>query len=996
MTRLFGFVLLVITAGLTACNGVPGYEPEIPSERPFGDVSGYVVDEAIAGASIAVYAFDGGKQGELLASAVTTDAEGAYTLRLQSPDRPVLIESRGGAYTDLASGTRIDIDSDQVLRAIALYRSGEPLTLMVTPLTHIATGLAEYKAAHGATASEAVTAANADISKLFQVDIVNTRPFSINNDAATDNAGYFYGFYLAAVSSWTDWAVRRSGANPGAAFSAMELTQIIYNDIHADGLLDGIGLNSVNGQPMPLSFAGQPLGPSVYRLDLAQHMITMAAGGKNATGVTVTQLLPRAQALLGNDGELVPESTANGNGGPTLISLLAENVYYNGVLDFRVMLSESIVLKQVRFEVDGMVIGDAVDPNQPSIQINTAQFGDGDRKIKATATDMLGNSFARTFSLKFDNILPQTNFTSAKVTNQSPFTLKGQYIENGAGLRQISIGDKPVSFNAVAKTWQAEVTLQPGQNNFEVTLIDIVGNKTIAKTVISLDQTAPEFIAVAHGPARFSDGNGGSTPGTLADSNDKVFLETDKTDLNGSLIARDQLEGKKIPYFAFRVSDPTTNGVGSVANKIAVSLRIEKNGDEKAGGIALAAVNGEYLLPLATEKLYAEWLNSTPNDVIGLWVKAVDEVGNASTEKLFIFKPDFVVPVSALSVVVVTDVGGDKSAVPPKYFTSTPFDNRGSLHDWSFEAVDYTLRNNSGKSIFIGFTDVDKHSVSRAVEQMVRVHEVRKKTATEWQAAMADLVSLTEDGCPRIGEIKPVISLYNYTTGSWQQKSPPAIEYDIPYAVRQDALPDAPPANSWTPLPDDGEYYLMPNGATVDYSPSDPTQANQPQLHPAQAAMVSNWIGVDLQGNPVSCANTSIVEQRQIFAFESTVGPENQSSAFTDQASFSSEKFLVLDKNDANSFIVPFNGWYRVPAAHEVVVQRWVRTPVMAMDNDTDVGSPDFNSYIAHRYDKSIMWTIQRPLNIQMIHDAGEDNISSMTEQNNVVGSGTKSYQISR
>lgn len=977
--------LVSAVAVLAACNGVT--EPELPAERPYSSVSGYVVDDPVSGATISVYAFDEGRQGELLATSSMTAADGAYSLQLQSKDRPVLIEARGGAFTDLVNGAHIDVDSDQVLRAVAMYRSGEPLSLMVTPLTHIAAGLAEYKAAHGAAASDAVAQANSDISKLFQVDITNTHPFSINDTSAKDRDGQFYGFYLAAMSSWADWATKRGNAAPGAVFSTMELAQIIYNDIQADGKLDGVGANA-NGQSMALAFAGQPLNSSVYRLDLAQHMVTLAASDKNATGIVMSDLLPRAKALLEDGGGLVPSEAPTLDGKVTLTSLVRENWYYNGELNFNVMPSEAIVLKEVQFYVDGELIGNAVDPSHASIKIATTGYVDGDHKVRAVATDMLGNEIEKTFLLKFDNNGPNLNPNPVAVTNLNLITLAGGYIENGAALSSIKIGNQLATLDIAKKTWSVDkVPLIKGKNSIITVVTDVIGNQVTSKIDVLVDQEAPEILATAqgHGEARFLDGNGVVTSRLLTDANaESVYFEPDKVGLRGTTIARSNLKANLIPYFAFKVNDPTFFGVGSVPDKISVSLQIEKGGAVMSPWTPLTMVNGEYLLPLATEKLYATWLKLTPNDEIYLRVKAVDGAGNPSKEKLFTFKPNFVVPVNALRTIQVVDeiwsqfdsVGGD-------------FGRRGELHGQSFVAVKYYLENSSGRDFYIS-PDSGLATVRRDFSEIIREHKVKRKTEELWRAGFYDLSAYQ---CPPEPPAVVNISvIYNYSGVAWQLETlPGAILEEI--QVMQDTLPP-PDLGVWA-VPADTDVFVtdLPDGSHVelDYSISPPDLNGDV----TSAAWVKAWQFPN--ADPVQdCTGMSLFQKKTEITYSELTGPVNKvvSGPVSETTQFASDSYKVLDNGNE---ITPLNGWYKIPANHSVTVERTVHAPVVSVaPSDAALDAIGGGYGTSSLFDQSLTWNISQPITVQVIHDAGDININSMTVRNNVVGSGAKTYQISR
>jgi len=138
--------LLMLAMLLLAC--APDDIGTLPPERPFGTISGQAVAGPIANAQVTVYGFGNGTQGTRLGSAQTDD-NGAYSIDIQAPSQIVLVEIRGGSYVEEASGTPVALADEQVLRAIGRYRSGQPLTLMVTPLTHMAVALAEYNIGNG-------------------------------------------------------------------------------------------------------------------------------------------------------------------------------------------------------------------------------------------------------------------------------------------------------------------------------------------------------------------------------------------------------------------------------------------------------------------------------------------------------------------------------------------------------------------------------------------------------------------------------------------------------------------------------------------------------------------------------------------------------------------------------------------------------------------------------------------------------------------------------
>src|SRR3569833_2957661 len=128
----------------------------------------------------------------------------------------------------------------------------------------------------------------------------------------------------------------------------------------------------------------------------------------------------------------------------------------------------------------------------------------------------------------------------------------------------------------------------------------------------------------------------------LADRNDgaPVVIATDHADLAGVAVTRVALGSNNIPYFAFAANDPLSNGVGTAPEELRVRMQYEKNGQVVTPWRVLTPVDGQYLLPLATELLGNTWLRSAPGDTQALRVDVTDTAGNR-TSTLFTFKVQF-------------------------------------------------------------------------------------------------------------------------------------------------------------------------------------------------------------------------------------------------------------------------------------------------------------------------------------------------------------------
>ena len=211
-------------------------------------------------------------------------------------------------------------------------------------------------------------------------------------------------------------------------------------------------------------------------------------------------------------------------------------------------------------------------------------------------------------------------------------------------------------------------------------------------------------------------------------------------------------------------------------------------------------------------------------------------------------------------------------------------------------------------------------------------------------------------------------------------------------------LSTAPSPSTWTQLVDfDGTYapgLANPSPGVVlsfeyDYI------LNQPSF--SKPAAVRNWKFTDGTGYEKDCPDVNFLQQRQAYSYQSEPGyPQNIPSTTHDSTSFVTSGFNVFDAT-ANASITPVSGWYLIPAGHAVVVSKQVTLPALTLHNDTDVADPgSFTSYTPHLYDRTLTWTIERPMIMDVAHDGGAGNLFSMTSRQVQAGAGAANYQLSR
>lgn len=299
-----------------------------PAFISFGYIQGTAFDSGIYRGQISIYDFSQGKKGRLLNSTelaaeklaeefetsldsvrynYETQVEGVFQkFAIQTDSAPILIEISGGSYVEEASGTGVTIPSSLKLYAVAYYTEGETLDVSVTLLTTIAAGYAEYLIAQGETPTNAVIAANDEVSRWVGFDILTTKPLNVtrgSNASSTLTDGLKYGFIAAGLSQLTATFGVGSGNPAHSQYMSILAIQSAYEDVKADGLLDGVGASG------PITLGNFSFNLSTFRDQLAARILQFTeferiAGPLNKTGLGFSDVRDFAVSLASYDGPL--------------------------------------------------------------------------------------------------------------------------------------------------------------------------------------------------------------------------------------------------------------------------------------------------------------------------------------------------------------------------------------------------------------------------------------------------------------------------------------------------------------------------------------------------------------------------------------------------------------------------------------------------------------------------------------------------------------------
>ncbi|MBN3492388.1 hypothetical protein [Vibrio neptunius] len=309
----YNYLALSASLLLVACGGGggDGGGDSSPPSRTIGSISGNVFDAPVSNANVYIWEYDNGQQGRLIAS-TKTDTSGNYSVSVESASRPVLIRAEGGSYIDPATGQEVSISQEGSIRldSVANYVEGSQQSVMVTPLTNMAAGLAKYKISEGSSASTAVSQSISAIEGMYGFDANTTRPVDITNGPqgayATD--GHKYGALLTAYSSYAkDMKIQKNGSEN--EYSSINLARIQYNDIQLDGKLDGQG--KVGNHSQSLDFGAVKVTSELYTKELAKHVMIAANSPElNKSSIRADEFKPfsdKVNKIGEGDTSVIPE-----------------------------------------------------------------------------------------------------------------------------------------------------------------------------------------------------------------------------------------------------------------------------------------------------------------------------------------------------------------------------------------------------------------------------------------------------------------------------------------------------------------------------------------------------------------------------------------------------------------------------------------------------------------------------------------------------------------
>lgn len=488
MFRNPSFIVVLLTIVLSACSGGGG-ETASPQPIPTASVSGAAVDGLVFNGTVSVYDFSTGSKGALLGQATTNINTGLYSLTIQTESRPLLLELTGGYYYEEMDPTRqVQLDPSDKLLALVNFTTGQSINSSVTNYTTLSTGLAQYRIANGTAVAVAINDANSRISALIGTNISTTTPREITDPANASAAltpALQYGFLAGGISMWAYNNPPSLALRLTKPYVSIKFIQLMYQDVVADGLLDGVGKDG-SGNNVNLSFGIKALGADVYRKGIAVNVLLMADHVNNRTGLSSSHVLSFASAYGASTDPIW------GGVAPTpitapVVNLLTPtaNQWLRSTVNVTATATDYSGLSSANLLVDGNSTATITTGLlAPMFSYNTTAVPDGDHTMGVRVTNVLGQATDAVVPVSVDNTPPVAGITGA-VMRAGGCVVSGVAYDTGSGVIGTPISGYICSQFGCAATvtgvvssgaWSLVLPVSPDLATVYVSLNDDVGN----------------------------------------------------------------------------------------------------------------------------------------------------------------------------------------------------------------------------------------------------------------------------------------------------------------------------------------------------------------------------------------------------------------------------------------------------------------------------------------------------------------------------------------
>lgn len=327
------------------------------------------------------------------------------------PAESVEVTLTGGSYHEPADNTTVTVlDTNTVMTSYQLV-TNITMEADIGFLSTVATGLAQYNYANGIEGEYAAYIyAPQDIEafvgfNILTSDFVDTTDSNIEFTTLSDAVKH--SLFHAAISQMTlDWSMEAGNASRVRPYTTVDFMTLAYQDIKADGLLDGIGEGGA------LLVLGQKaIDANTYRHDLALALFKYQENANNQTGFSKPELLDFAVSINDSTADLLGGAGVIeiDEGGPVISNYMPEDggtitsfdTFSAHVYDPTGIYVVTWLIDDVEYAGNSSSILPIVF--EPSYGFNSIYWNDGTHFLTIEVENVNGSVSRITHTVTFDN-----------------------------------------------------------------------------------------------------------------------------------------------------------------------------------------------------------------------------------------------------------------------------------------------------------------------------------------------------------------------------------------------------------------------------------------------------------------------------------------------------------------------------------------------------------------------------------------------------------------
>lgn len=500
----------VVFSVVASCGG--GVIPKLGGTAQ-GSISGVVFKGPVAAGVVRALKLSATlERGAELASA-TTDADGAFEMKLPPYSGPLLIVASSGTYTEEAIGLGVKLDGNELTALVASYTGGAVISgLRVTPISTLASSLTIFHVqSSGKAVAEAHDEARLHLHKHFgDLDWGTVSPADLSVAGVTNlSPEARAGLILSGLSWLAKQQAEASDLTPGLTVNAATLTSALARDA-SDGTLDGRAAGE------QLKQAKVALSGLTLRADLVQAMSGFINSPRNASALRLQDITTFLAGVGTNSdpylfcpGQMPAATCGSGpvDTEPPVLTFIKPNsgAGVAGTAQVEVRASDNTKLKTLKFTAPASLEATVpVFTNQGLEGVLTAVLDvsalmDGPLELRAEVTDESGNPAAKSITITVSNLGPRITIATpadgSPVRGTSvPFVASATAQAPGATISRIELVAPPPGMgqdvlpaaDSFSATWNTS-TAPEGNTTLTVRATDSFGTSTETSVTVTVD-----------------------------------------------------------------------------------------------------------------------------------------------------------------------------------------------------------------------------------------------------------------------------------------------------------------------------------------------------------------------------------------------------------------------------------------------------------------------------------------------------------------------------